>query len=170
MVKSHIPDNPFWTYSLAHYGRREVAQACHNLQDTRGININLLLFCCWTGARGEKLDTSQICKAQSLIAEWDIQVVQRLRQLRRFLKECANATDQIRHEVANLELSSERVVQDMLAEWWLAEPRSVGTTSDQGVSELQEANLDLFLSLSGAPLPGQHSPLLWPLTLPRSPA
>ncbi len=167
MVAPQRPGNPFWEYSLAHYGRREVAQVCLHLQDTYSVNINLLLFCCWTGSRGEPLNTAQIHKAQRVIAEWDTQVVQRLRQLRRYLKGSSAATEQIEKDVRELELSTERVLQDMLVDWWLGESRD---DCDQKMPSVQKANLELFLSLSGAPLPGNQSPLLWPLTRPHFPA
>lgn len=166
MVTHKRQDNPFWEYSLAHYGRREVAEACLHLQEAYGININLLLFCCWTGSRGEKLDTEKIHKAQRLISEWDIKVVQRLRQLRRYLKDSAIAAGQIEKNVRELELSAERVVQDMLADWWLGEPSANTLKSDQAILTVQKANLELFLSQAGAPSSVNQSPLLWPLNRP----
>lgn len=166
MAASKRPDNPFWEFSLAHYSRREVAEACLHLQDAYGVNINLLLFCCWAGSRGEKLNTTQILKAQRVIAEWDTQVVQRLRQLRRYLKDSAFTVGQIEKSVRELELSAERVVQDMLADWWLGEPSANALTCDQEILGVQKANLELFLSQAGAPSLVNQSPLLWPLNRP----
>ncbi len=158
-------DNPFWEYSLAHYGRREVAESCLSLQDSRGANVNLLLFCCWLGCRGERLTSEKLVEAQLLISDWDRQVVQPLRQIRRFLKQSADTTAQILEVVSTLELKAERVAQDRLASWWLkgdarAEKKGAAASAVVG---LQQHNLAIYLTLLHAPLPAIHSPLFWPL-------
>ena len=43
---------PFWDYSLALYGRPGVEACCLRLQDRLGVDVNLLLLCCWLAARG----------------------------------------------------------------------------------------------------------------------
>lgn len=44
------PENPFWRFSCAVYAAPGVAQACLELQDTHGADVNLLLLAAWLGA------------------------------------------------------------------------------------------------------------------------
>ena len=44
----------FWDFSVRTYGVPGVSQACLALQDERGVDVNMLLYCIWIGAtRGE---------------------------------------------------------------------------------------------------------------------
>ena len=80
------PGNPFWDYSLEVYQRRNVAGPCMALQDRLQLDVNLLLFCCWTGAKGHQLSEQQIREALAATEVWQGQVVAPLRRLRRLLK------------------------------------------------------------------------------------
>ena len=44
--------HPFWNFSLELYAGDGVAEACLDLQERRGCDVNILLFCCWLGASG----------------------------------------------------------------------------------------------------------------------
>ena len=50
-------ENVFWTYSLAVYRRKEVAQCCLALQDDAGVDVNLLLYAGWLAGKGQRLDS-----------------------------------------------------------------------------------------------------------------
>src|SRR3954470_3940357 len=39
--------HPFWNFSLELYAGEGVAEACLDLQERRGCDVNVLLFCCW---------------------------------------------------------------------------------------------------------------------------
>lgn len=166
-----MTDNPLWRYSLAHYARREVAETCLALQDGSDANVNLLLFCCWLGCRGELLTSGQLAEARLLVGEWDRSVVQPLRQVRRFLKQSADTAGQMLEAVSALELKAERIVQDRLASWWLEVGANPERSGDESlVAERQRQNLTLYLAwLQAPPLP-KDSPLCWPLTAPLSQA
>lgn len=158
-------ENPFWDYSLAHYARPEVAQACLALQDSLGANVNLLLFCCWLGSRGESLSDARLARAVQLIAEWDLNVVQPLRQVRRFLRQCSQAAEKMAETVAELELDAERVVQNSLAGWWLgtAGGEKIATEAESEVAALQRHNIGIYLNTLGSAVLSENSPLFWPL-------
>lgn len=160
-----MPENPLWQYSLAHYGRQEVAEICLSLQDNIDANVNLVLFCCWLGFRGERLEADELAEAVLLIGEWDKQVVQPLRQVRRYLKQSVESASQMIEAVSTLELTAERIVQDRLASWWLEGAARVKKEGAGGsiVVELQQQNLAIYLALLNAPPPSMHSPLFWPL-------
>ena len=80
------PAEPFWDYSLELYGRPGVAAACLALQERHGLDVNLLLLCCWAGARGIELDERRLGRLQAAVAGWQDEVVRPLRALRRGLK------------------------------------------------------------------------------------
>ena len=45
-------DHPFWDFSLHTYSAEGVGEACIALQERRGVDVNLILFCAWNGASG----------------------------------------------------------------------------------------------------------------------
>ncbi|GIK98779.1 MAG: hypothetical protein BroJett029_29880 [Alphaproteobacteria bacterium] len=112
-------DGRFWTFSLEVYGRPGVAPACLALQDRHGLDVNLLLFCCWAASRGVRLDQRAIAGAEAAVAGWRNQVVKPLRSLRRRLKrEIAGFPDAdlaaLRERVLAVELEGERLAQGRL--------------------------------------------------------
>ena len=59
-----------WGFSLRVYGSDRVADACLWLQDHRAIDVNLLLYCCWLGARGVRLAPETLLAARQLTSPW----------------------------------------------------------------------------------------------------
>lgn len=80
------PEDAFWTYSLALYGRRDVERACLDLQQRHDLDINLLLLCCWLASRGIELDPAGLAGALAAVRSWQLEVVRPLRAIRRRLK------------------------------------------------------------------------------------
>ncbi|EKE72451.1 TIGR02444 family protein [Oceanibaculum indicum] len=117
MPSAHSPSaSDFWSFSLDFYGRPGVAEACLALQDSHGLDVNLLLYCCW---RGDTLSAAQIKAAIDLTAPWRAEIVQPLRALRRRLKPGfppfpdAGVQD-LRKRIADAELEAERLQQQAL--------------------------------------------------------
>ncbi len=50
------PGSGFESYAAALYGRPGVAEACLELQERVGADVNLVLLACWLAARGVRLD------------------------------------------------------------------------------------------------------------------
>tara|TARA_R110000851_G_scaffold181511_1_gene329315 strand:- start:82379 stop:82903 length:525 start_codon:yes stop_codon:yes gene_type:complete len=166
---SQFTGNPFWDYSLVHYGRPEVARACLELQEDVGANVNLVLFCCWLGSSGQVLTVQDLDEAEEIIRDWNEQVVEPLRGVRRFVQsEFAGFADQEwPQDVKQLELRAERVVQNRLCNWWRTK---CGSSKDKdrddrrklsGEEQLQ--NLNLYLSRTSDIAIHSGSPLAWPL-------
>ncbi|MBK8133967.1 MAG: TIGR02444 family protein [Gammaproteobacteria bacterium] len=65
----------FWEFPLALYSRPGVAEYCLRRQDDAGANVNLLLFCCWTGRRGVMLDAKALDAAATAIEDWQVRVL-----------------------------------------------------------------------------------------------
>jgi uncharacterized protein (TIGR02444 family) len=80
------PANPFWDYSLALYRQAAVEAACLELQRRHGLDVNLVLLCCWQASRGGALDAASLRRAQEAVASWQTEVVRPLRALRQRLK------------------------------------------------------------------------------------
>jgi uncharacterized protein (TIGR02444 family) len=120
-VSDFLP-HPFWNFSLELYAGEGVAASCLDLQERRGCDVNILLFCCWLGASGRSTLTADrlrtILKASD---SWQAEIVQPLRVLRRGLKDRSwpgalpETVDAVRRRVADAELAAEHAEQIQLA-------------------------------------------------------
>ena len=164
---SQLSDNPFWDYSLIHYSRPEVASACLELQEDIGANVNLVLVCCWLGSFGQVLTVQDLDEAEEVIRDWNEQVVEPLRRVRRFVQ--SEFTDFADQEwplvVKQLELKAERVVQNRLYNWWRKKNGSLTDNPDSADldGKQQLHNLNLYLSRTSGIAINSGSPLVWPV-------
>ncbi|HYX03838.1 MAG TPA: TIGR02444 family protein [Reyranella sp.] len=120
-----MPDflpHPFWNFSLELYAGEGVAEACLDLQDRRGCDVNILLFCCWLGASGRPTLTADRLRAILRASDgWQASVVRPLREVRRLLKDrpwpdaLPETVDAVRRRVADAELAAEHAEQIKLA-------------------------------------------------------
>jgi uncharacterized protein (TIGR02444 family) len=107
--------NPFWAFSCGLYDRPGVAEACLALQDAHGVDVNLLLFCCWAGHCGRSLAPAELRLLMNKVAPWQQEVVRPLRGVRRYLKTAGPpAAETLRQQVKDQELAAEQMQQDML--------------------------------------------------------
>lgn len=109
----------FWSFSLQVYGKPGIAEACIALQDGLGLDVNLLLYCCWHGRACRKLDEAGLRRAIDAMEGWQREVVKPLRAVRRRLKSgvppiTAGECQALRRKVGDLELESERIAQAAL--------------------------------------------------------
>ncbi|MBE9556297.1 MAG: TIGR02444 family protein [Proteobacteria bacterium] len=113
-----FPDHPFWDWSLDIYGRPGVEKILLDLQNRHGLDVNLLLFACWTGAtgRGRLVDEDWRRLADGTV-DWRANVVEPLRAIRRHLKgrdEMPGAAA-MHEKVKALELEAEHAAQLSIA-------------------------------------------------------
>jgi uncharacterized protein (TIGR02444 family) len=106
-------DNPLWQYSLAVYARPGVSERCLELQDHHGVDVNLLLSCCWLAEQGWHLEEKQARAMIQACNRWRQHCVLPLRALRRFLKDQASY-EAFRQTIKAAELEAERLQQDKL--------------------------------------------------------
>ncbi|HEX3498043.1 MAG TPA: TIGR02444 family protein [Stellaceae bacterium] len=150
-----MPDAPsadadeFWAFSLAVYSRPAVAAACLRLQDELGLDVNLLLLCCWLARSGRgRLSADDLAAAEARAAPWRRTVVEPLRAIRRALKTMADtASASLYAEIKRLELRAEREEQRKLLAGSLGR-RSAGRTVEDDLA----ANLGLYLACHGHPI------------------
>jgi uncharacterized protein (TIGR02444 family) len=114
--------HPFWNFSLEIYNGEGVAEACLDLQDRRGCDVNILLFCCWLGASGRPTLTVERLRAILKVSDvWQAEIVRPLRGVRKLLKErpwsetLPETVDAARRRVADAELAAEHAEQIKLA-------------------------------------------------------
>jgi uncharacterized protein (TIGR02444 family) len=128
-------DNPFWRFSLGVYAAPGVADECLALQDTRGIDVNVLLFCAWLGAQGIIVNTDDLAAIEVRVRPWRQSAVQPLRAARRSVRSLPDAADDaiaaLRKDVAALELRAERIEQAML--FSLAPNATATTTAGEAI-------------------------------------
>jgi uncharacterized protein (TIGR02444 family) len=99
-----------------------VAEACLDLQERRGCDVNILLFCCWLGASGRPtLSADRLRTILKASESWQAEIVHPLRQVRRLLKDrpwpeaLPETVDAVRRRVADAELAAEHAEQIKLA-------------------------------------------------------
>ena len=110
--------HPFWNFSLEIYAGEGVATACLDLQDRRGCDVNILLFCCWLGASGRPTLTAERLRAILKVSDaWQSEIVRPLRNVRRLLKDkpwaeaLPETVEAARRRVADAELAAEHAEQ-----------------------------------------------------------
>lgn len=106
----------FWDWSLDAYARPGVERALLTLQDAHGLNVSLVLWCLWTGARRAEPDGATLKNVMAIAGEWDAAVLAPLRAVRRKLKAgvAGIASEPLREEVKAAELHAERALQGRL--------------------------------------------------------
>lgn len=133
-------EEEFWSFSLAVYDRaKETALV---LQDRHGLDVNLLLFCCWTASEGHSLSERDAREIVDAIRPWRENVVEPLRAARRWLKNVdrPTGTQTLRRRVLDLELEGERLQQSLIT---LTAMDMAHARADAG-AELAAANLDSY--------------------------
>ncbi|HYD69814.1 TIGR02444 family protein [Azospirillum sp.] len=142
MTRDKGPDDPFWSFSLATYARPGVSEACLDLQDRLGQDVNLVLFALWAGAGcGVRLDPAELQRLDHAVSAWRRDVVAPLRGVRRTLKNVPGV-EPFRLRIKAAELESERLQQAAL--------RTIsGLQPGAADRDAAEANLRLLLPAEG---------------------
>lgn len=108
-----MENNPFWQYSFDTYRKPGVATAVLALQDAFDIDVNVVLCCCWLGAKACCLSTVQVTCLIEESEGWRTQCLLPVRGVRRFLKGQAGA-GVLYGKVKGLELELERWQQNLM--------------------------------------------------------
>jgi uncharacterized protein (TIGR02444 family) len=145
-------DGTFWTFTLELYGKSGVAPALIGLQDRLGLDVNMLLYCCWAGADGRRLSREDLKAVEAVAEPWQSEVVRPLRALRRrlrggFAPMPADRVENYRKRVNELEIEGEHIVQNAMAQQPRGERQGGGATA-----ATVTANLQTYLKLRHAPV------------------
>ena len=121
MSMSDRDPSDFWNFSIQHYARPGVAESCLALQDTYGLDVNLVLFFLWYGNHYGELSSSQFNQVLNFSSQWAANVVNPVRQQRRWLKQHRETSgidpdivETYRNKVKRLELDAEQLQQNQL--------------------------------------------------------
>ena len=111
--------NPFWTFSLGYYRGAGVSEACLELQDTCGVDVNVVLFLLWQATQKRQLGAIQVKALAEKVGPWQIDVIGPIRGLRRMLKGNAPLLDKgsaelFRTKIKAIELEAERLQQQAM--------------------------------------------------------
>jgi len=111
--------SPFWTFSLGFYRQGGVPEACLELQDRCGVDVNIILFLLWTATLRRHLVASETRTLADKVRAWQNDVVVPIRNLRRFLKTPPPLLDEgtaelFRTKIKAVELESERLQQEAM--------------------------------------------------------
>ena len=126
----------FWRFSLALYRRSNIPEACLELQDSFGCDVNMALFCLWTGLRSGQISDDTMQNAVKLSEEWGRRAVRPLRAVRRDLKSGMDgvAWQTVREQIKAVELAAEQAQQQAL-EALAAQDSSSGRRLGRGEAE-----------------------------------
>jgi uncharacterized protein (TIGR02444 family) len=117
----NLPSASLWEFSNTVYHRPGVEAALLTLQQRVGVDVNMLLLCCWAARhRHQRIDAAGMGELVGKASSWQGEVVRPLRRLRQRLKGGFEGvprieTQTLREKVLALELEAEHVEQDYLA-------------------------------------------------------
>jgi len=128
-------ENEFWQFSLSVYSQDEVANECLSLQEALGLDVNILLFCAWLGARGVVLRRELIEAVSQMAAPWHDNIVGPLRRIRQHLKTQGDAFASLRARIKALELEAEQVEQAMLFAYARSVPEPISMRRADAIAQ-----------------------------------
>jgi len=109
-----------WDFVLNYYGRKGVSEALIGLQDSYGIDVNMLLFLVWVAAQRRSLGADDVQRVSEASHAWQRNVVVPIRAVRRLLKEnpplvSADTAAAFRKKVQAVELEGEQAQLNAMA-------------------------------------------------------
>ncbi|MCC6780369.1 MAG: TIGR02444 family protein [Hyphomicrobiales bacterium] len=109
-------DSTFWRFSLDFYAGPGVPDACLQLQEDCGADVNVVLYALFLARAGRLLDDADIMRIEALSSDWRDHVVRPLRRARRYTKTPppefdTAATAALRTDLKRIELEAERLQQ-----------------------------------------------------------
>src|SRR5437016_6349461 len=143
--------SPFWRFSLQLYRQPAVADACIQLQDEAGVDVNLLFFLLWLALQRRTFSESEVEWLESKVGPWRDATVIPIRNVRRALKVppalVGGATAEFfRTKIKAVELEAERLQQEAMYE--LAPTMPLGETA-RTPAEAARANIDAYAAMLG---------------------
>ena len=144
--------SPFWNFSLGYYRGAGVSEACLELQDRCGVDVNVVLFLLWMASQKRVLTADQVKRLADKVRPWQTDVIGPIRALRRMLKSDAPLLDKgsaelFRTRIKAVELESERLQQEAM--YGLVE--SLKTESVTSVAAAAQANIAAYENAVGRP-------------------
>ena len=144
--------SPFWSFSLGYYRGAGVSEACLELQDNCGVDVNVVLLLLWLASQKRRLAADQIKVVADKVKPWQVDVIGPIRGLRRRLKTDAPLLDKgsaelFRTRIKAIELEAERLQQEAMY------AMAAGLTSDAAPSAeaAARASIEAYQGVVGRP-------------------
>ena len=143
------PADACWAYSLPLYDR--VRNACLELQDRFGLDVNILLFCCWSATRLRVLTTAELRTIEAAVMPFRGDVLEHLRTARRRVTRFGRSPkhDHLRGKIFDAELVAERQAQELIVMSIEPAPEPSRETSARPLACLAVASLRTYLENAG---------------------
>ena len=150
-------DTPFWRFSLKFYRQGGVSEACIDLQDGYGVDVNLLLFLLWLASDGRQVSAADVKTLDDSVRSWRTLTIVPIRDVRRKLKGVATLVEPgtqeaFRNRVKAVELEAEQLQQAGLYAFTKSGP--LGAEAHPPVAAI--ANIAAYESALGVNFP-KHS-------------
>jgi uncharacterized protein (TIGR02444 family) len=112
----NFPESRFWNYSLQTYQLPVVEQICLKLQNEFQADVNMVLYCCWTGDQLLRLESDDITALVTTSAPWQDAILKPLRNARKTVKQHiiampADLLDQTIGNMKQMEINAEHLQQ-----------------------------------------------------------
>lgn len=151
-----FPEHPFWDFSIKVYMSDGVGAACIALQETHGIDVNVLLYCSWLGASGRGVvSDAEMSSITDAVTTWHDDVVRRLRQVRTRMKGGMppapdDLSESLRQRIQKIEIDCEHAEQLMLAATIDRAPDETLPAATRAAAAI--ANISLYFGAAGREL------------------
>ncbi len=151
-VETSTQTTPFWTFSLGYYRGAGVSEACLELQDNCGVDVNVVLFLLWMASLKRRVAPADVKALADKVRPWQTDVIGPIRDLRRRLKTDApllekGAAELFRTRIKAIELESERLQQEAM--YALADKLNFDPAGS--VEEAARANIEAYRGALGRP-------------------
>jgi uncharacterized protein (TIGR02444 family) len=122
-----LPSHPFWIFSTKIYRHSTVEKNLIELQNERGLNVNVLLYCCWHSLTDQGvISRSDLRQILINIQPWHERIVLPLRRMRQKLKSAQKKSLlDIRQDVLKHELAAEQIEQLIMLENFVYKARPI---------------------------------------------
>ena len=150
-----VNKSPFWQFSVKFYAQPGVAQACIDLQDQVGVDVNILFCLLWNATQSRALDNAEVAALERDIGAWRDMAVVPLRNVRRALKTpppvmAPQAAEEFRTRIKAVELEAERLQQEAM--YNLAQSGGIGSPAPSKI-EAARASVQAYQAVL-RPFPG----------------
>jgi uncharacterized protein (TIGR02444 family) len=149
-----VKSPPIWDFVLNYYKQEGVSPAAIALQDTIGIDVNMVLFLMWLAGSKRTLSEAEVRRVGETSHPWQRQVVIPIRAIRRLLKDNAPLVPQqtaldYRKKIQALEIEGEQLQLNAMGD--MVKDLKPGSAPSAG--EAARANLKAFEAVTGKPFP-----------------
>lgn len=145
-----------WAFALYLYARPGVADACLKLQNEAGVDVMLFLMVAFAAVRRRILLTpSEIGELDEACRPWREQIIRPLRAIRSGLKSGPppapnSETEEFRSKVKAIELASERLQNQLMAEYLPLRPPERDAIDPEDLRSALRRVVTFFLETRGS--------------------